>query len=122
MLENAIFSVIGPEAASTILYRDADHARELAGQLKLTAQDLFGLRLVDRVVAEQPAAHEAPDVVATMLRQALVEELANLDQVPVKTLVARREAKFRHSYGLRGRLQLFMRPLVGAANDQAQRA
>ncbi|HEY8802762.1 MAG TPA: carboxyl transferase domain-containing protein [Candidatus Dormibacteraeota bacterium] len=122
MLENAIFSVIGPEAASTILYRDADHARELAGQLKLTAQDLFGLRLVDRVVAEQPAAHEAPEVVATMLRQALVEELANLDQVPVKTLVARREAKFRHSYGLRGRLQLFMRPLVGAANDQAQRA
>ena len=45
MLENAIFSVIGPEAASSILYHDADHAHELAGHLKLTARDLFGLRL-----------------------------------------------------------------------------
>ena len=48
MMENAIFSVIGPEAASTILYRDSAHTREVASQLKLTARDLFGLRLVDR--------------------------------------------------------------------------
>jgi acetyl-CoA carboxylase carboxyl transferase alpha subunit len=109
MMENAIFSVIGPEAASTILYRDAAHAHELAGQLKLTARDLFGLRLVDRVVAEQPAGHEAPEVMVAMLRQALAGELAGLEHVPVKTLLARREAKFRHTHGLRGRLQLFMR-------------
>src|SRR4029077_17643071 len=75
MMENAIFSVIGPEAASSILYHDAPHAHELAGRLKLTARDLFGLRLVDRVVAEQPAGHEAPDIMATMLRQALVGEV-----------------------------------------------
>ncbi len=122
MLENAIFSVIGPEAASTILYRDAEHARELAGQLKLTARDLFGLRLVDRVVAEQPPAHEAPDIVATMLRQALTEELASLDQVPIKTILSRREAKFRHASGLRGRLRLFMRPSAGVGEEDARRA
>jgi acetyl-CoA carboxylase carboxyl transferase alpha subunit len=122
MLENAIFSVIGPEAASTILYRDAEHARELAGQLKLTARDLFGLRLVDRVVAEQPPAHEAPDIVATMLRHALTEELASLDQVPIKTILSRREAKFRHASGLRGRFQLFMRPSAGVGEEDARRA
>ena len=122
MLENAIFSVIGPEAASSILYHDADHARELAGQLKLTARDLFGLRLVDRVVEEQPAGHEAPEVVATMLRQALVQELAALDQVGMKTLLSRREAKFRHVHGLRGRLQLFMRPSADLDGEHAQRA
>ena len=119
MLENAIFSIIGPEAASTILYHDATHARELAGQLKLTAQDLYGLRLVDRVIAEQPALHEAPEVVAVVLRQALADELSSLDHLSVKALLARREAKFRHSHSVRGRLQLFMRWPGGARGASA---
>jgi acetyl-CoA carboxylase carboxyl transferase alpha subunit len=122
MLENAIFSVIGPEAASTILYRDAAHTQELAGQLKLTARDLFGLRLVDRVVAEQPAGHEAPDIMGKMLRQALAEELASLEHVSIKTLLSRREAKFRHTHGLRGRLQLFMRSSTDSHGESAQPA
>jgi acyl-CoA carboxylase subunit beta len=122
MLENAIFSVIGPEAASSILYHDANHARDLARQLKLTARDLFGLRLVDRVVAEQPPAHEAPDVVATMLRQALVEEVASLEQASMKTILSRREARFMHVHGLRGRLQLFMRPGTDGGADHVQQA
>jgi acetyl-CoA carboxylase carboxyl transferase beta subunit/acetyl-CoA carboxylase carboxyl transferase alpha subunit len=122
MMENAIFSVIGPEAASSILYHDAAHARELAGQLKLTARDLLGLRLVDRVVAEQPPAHEAPDVMATVLRQALVEELANLEHLTIKTMLSRRESKFRHTHALRGRLQLFLRSPQGARGDNARPA
>jgi acetyl-CoA carboxylase carboxyl transferase subunit beta len=122
MMENAIFSVIGPEAASSILYHDAAHAHELAGQLKLTARDLFGLRLVDRVVAEQPAGHEAPDVMATMLRQALAEELAGVEHMPMHTILSRREAKFRHAQGLRGRLQLFLRPSPGSRGDTARPA
>ncbi|HZK73971.1 MAG TPA: carboxyl transferase domain-containing protein [Clostridia bacterium] len=122
MMENAIFSVIGPEAASTILYRDAAHAHEVAGQLKLTARDLFGLRLVDRVVAEQPAGHEAPDIMGTMVRQALTEELASLEHVPIKTILSRREAKFRHTHGLRGRLQLFMRSSSDGPAEKAQQA
>jgi acetyl-CoA carboxylase alpha subunit len=122
MMENAIFSVIGPEAASSILYHDAAHAHELAGQLKLTARDLYALRLVDRVVAEQPAGHEAPEVMATMLRQALVEELASVEHMAIKTTLSRREAKFRHSQGLRGRLQLFLRPASGSRGDSARPA
>jgi acetyl-CoA carboxylase carboxyl transferase beta subunit/acetyl-CoA carboxylase carboxyl transferase alpha subunit len=122
MQENAIFSVIGPEAASTILYHDVGHAQELAGQLKLTARDLFGLRLVDRVVAEQPAGHEAPDIMASMLRQALVEELAGLQTTTIKNILSRREAKFRHSYSLRGRLQLFLRASPGVGGDSARPA
>ena len=122
MLENAIFSVIGPEAASSILYHDADHAHELAGHLKLTARDLFGLRLVDRVIAEQPPGHEAPDVLATMLRQALVEEVASLEQASMKTILSRREARFMHVHGLRGRLQLFMRPWPDALDGRTRQA
>ncbi len=122
MLENAIFSVIGPEAASSILYHDAAHAHELAGHLKLTARDLVGLRLVDRIVAEQPAGHEAPDVMAAMLREALVEELASLEHMAVKSLLSRREAKFRQTHALRGRFQLLMRPSPTAPGEQAKRA
>ena len=119
MMENAIFSVIGPEAASTILYRDAAHAQEVAAQLKLTARDLLGLHLVDRVVAEQPAGHEAPDVMGTMLRRALAEELVSLENVPIKTILSRREAKFRHTHGLRGRLRLMMRSSLDAHGESA---
>src|SRR6202521_4105648 len=78
MQENAIFSVIGPEAASAILYHDAEHAHELATRLKLTAADLVELRLVDRILPEQPAGHEAPDLMATVMRQALMDEVARI--------------------------------------------
>ncbi len=119
MLENAIFSVIGPEAASTILYRDADHARELAARLKLTAADLLRLRIVDRVLTEQPAGHEAPDAMAAMLREALIEEVAELDGTSIKDLLARREAKYRHAHAVRGRLHLFARHAPPPAGDSS---
>jgi acyl-CoA carboxylase subunit beta len=117
MMENAIFSVIGPEAASSILYHDADHAHELATQLKLTAGDLLRLRLVDRVIPEQPPGHEAPDVMAAVVRQALAEELAGLAGTPVKNLLSRREAKLRQVHALRGRLQLLMRSTPAARRN-----
>jgi acetyl-CoA carboxylase carboxyl transferase subunit alpha len=122
MMENAIFSVIGPEAASSILFHDAAHARELAGQLKLTARDLVGLKMVDCVVPEQPAGHEAPDLMAGMLRQALVEELDGMAQVSIKSVLSRRESRFRHSHALRGRLQMFMRPWPDALDGPARKA
>jgi acetyl-CoA carboxylase carboxyl transferase beta subunit/acetyl-CoA carboxylase carboxyl transferase alpha subunit len=117
MMENAIFSVIGPEAASTILYRDAEHAHEVAEHLKLAASDLLELHLVDRIVPEQPPGNEAPDVMATVLRQALIEELDNLDGVSARDLLARREGRFRHVGALRGRWQLLVRPAIGARRE-----
>lgn len=118
MMENAIFSVIGPEAASSILYRDADHAHDLASRLKLTAVDLLRLHLVDRIVPEQPPAHEAPEAMAAVIRQALTQELSGLVGIPVKTLLARREVKLRQVHGLRGRLQLLMRSTPAAPPEQ----
>lgn len=109
MLENAIFSVIGPEAASSILYHDREHTKELAGRLKLTAPDLLRLRIIDRVVPEQPPAHEAPEVMAAVLRHALTDELAHLDGVSIKELLERRESRYRHAHAVKGRLHLFSR-------------
>jgi acetyl-CoA carboxylase carboxyl transferase subunit alpha len=108
MLENAIFSVIAPEAASAILYHDGEHAHELAGQLKVTASDLVDLHLVDRVVPEQRPFHEAPDATIALLRQALVEEVGRLSRVPPSSLLKRRQAKFRHVSQAQGRLHLLV--------------
>jgi acetyl-CoA carboxylase carboxyl transferase alpha subunit len=109
MQENAIFSVIGPEAASAILYHDAEHAHELATRLKLTAADLVELRLVDRILPEQPAGHEAPELMATVIRQALLDEVGRLAGTAISQLLKRREAKFRHVHELRGRLRMLIR-------------
>lgn len=103
MMENAIFSVIGPEAASSILYHDREHAKDLARRLKLTAPDLQQLRIVDRVVPEQPPGHESPEVMAAVLRQSILEELDSLDRTPIKDLLVRREARYRHAHGVKGR-------------------
>ncbi|MGA8867322.1 MAG: carboxyl transferase domain-containing protein [Candidatus Sulfotelmatobacter sp.] len=119
MLENAIFSVIGPEAASTILYRDAEHAHELAAMLKLTAVDLLRLRIADRVVTEQPAGHEAHELMASALRDALIDELGKLDGRSIKDLLSRREAKYRHSHAVKGRLHLFARSSPAVAGDRS---
>ncbi|HLJ21138.1 MAG TPA: hypothetical protein VKU84_13110, partial [Stellaceae bacterium] len=108
MMENAIFSVIGPEAASTILYRDREHAKDLARSLKLTAPELLRLRIVDRVVPEQPPGHESLDVMAAVLRQSILEELDSLDRRPINDLLDRREARYRHAHGVKGR-HLFAR-------------
>ncbi len=119
MMENAIFSVIGPEAASSILYHDREHAKDLAVRLKLTAPDLLRLRIVDRLVPEQPAGHEAPDMMAAVLRQALLEELAQLDDVSIKTLLQRRETRYRHAHSVKGRLHLFSRAATHEPGDSS---
>ncbi|MGH7904817.1 MAG: carboxyl transferase domain-containing protein, partial [Candidatus Dormibacteraceae bacterium] len=109
MLENAIFSVIAPEAASAILYHDAEHAHDLAARLKVTATDLVELRLVDRIVPEQPAAHEAPELMAGVLRQTLLEELGQLGGMSTKALLRRREERSRRVRQVRGRFGLLVR-------------
>ena len=109
MMENAILSVIGPEAASTILYHDRDHAKELAAQLKLIAPDLLRLRIIDRMIREQPPGHESPEAMAAMIRQAVLEELDSLDRISIKELLARRETRYRHAHGIKGRHHLSFR-------------
>ncbi len=122
MFENAIFSVIGPEAASSILYHDAGHAQELAARLKLTATDLLKLRIVDRIITEQPPAHEAPGVMQAVLRETLIDELMKLDGASIKDLLARRESRYRNAHGVRGRINPFARQAPSAGDSRAARA
>lgn len=72
MLEHAIYSVISPEGCASILWRDGSHASDAANALKLTAQDLKGLKVIDEIVAEPlGGAHRDPQAVVQALSDAL---------------------------------------------------
>jgi len=96
MLENAIYSVISPESAASIVYRDAEKAKEMASALKLTAFDCKELGVVDTVVPEPEGdAHADPDEAARLLRNSILRELLEIQQVPRRKLVKDRYKKLR---------------------------
>ncbi len=95
MLEHAIYSVISPEGCASILWRDAAQAVTAAEALRLTADDLKKLRLVDSVVAE-PLGGAQRDPAATIeaVNQAVQAALQSLAGIDGATLRARRREKF----------------------------
>src|SRR5467141_5391948 len=96
IFENAYYSVISPEACSAILWRDRRHAAEAAEALKLTAQDLLKLEVVDEIVPEpEGGAHRDYDSVAASLGEALRRALQQVSQLPIAELLEKRYQKFR---------------------------
>src|SRR5438128_102417 len=96
ILENAYYSVISPEACSAILWRDRRHAAEAAEALKLTAQDLLKLEVVDEIVPEpEGGAHRDYDSVAANVGRALRRALQQVSQLPIAELLEKRYQKFR---------------------------
>ena len=97
MLENAIYSVISPEGAAAILYRDAGKAEEVSDVLKLTAQDLHSLGIIDIVVPEsEGGAHLDPAAAAATLKAHLLAALHPLTELPMRQLLDNRYKKYRH--------------------------
>jgi len=96
MLENAVYSVISPESCAAIIYRDSGKAEQAAAALRMTAEDLMSLGLIDGIVPEPPGgAQEDPAAAAEYLRFVLVESFGQLANLSVEQLVAHRYAKFR---------------------------
>ncbi len=96
MMANSIYSVISPEACSSILYRDPGKAEKAADSLKLTAKDLLGMGVVDEVIAEPlGGAHRDPAAAATNVGTAIRKHLAALRQMSAAALVEDRYRKFR---------------------------
>jgi len=96
MLENAIYSVISPESCAAIIWRDAGKAELAANALRLTAQDLEKLGLIDAIIPEPPGgAQEDMDQAAALVRDALRKALAELAPLGPQELVEQRYQKFR---------------------------
>jgi acetyl-CoA carboxylase carboxyl transferase subunit alpha len=95
MLEHAIYSVIPPEGCSAILWRDGGHAREAAEALRLTAQDLLRMGVVDHIVPEPlGGAHRLPKDAIEQLGEAIDEALRPLLGIDRNVLRTQRREKF----------------------------
>jgi acetyl-CoA carboxylase carboxyl transferase subunit alpha len=95
MLEHAIYSVISPEGCASILWRDGNQAKSAAEALKLTAQDLERLGVIDGIIPEPiGGAHRAREAIFTAVRDTVDMHLGQLIRVDGGQLRARRRDKF----------------------------
>ena len=95
ILEHSIYSVISPEAGSSILFRDRAQAAHMAKSMKITAQDLIGLKIVDRIIAEPSGgAHADPAAAMAAVGDAVEQELEALSTLTPDGLRQQRAERF----------------------------
>jgi acetyl-CoA carboxylase carboxyl transferase subunit alpha len=95
MFEHAIYSVISPEGCASILWRTADKAADAAEAMRITANDLAALGVVDRIVPEPVGgAHRNSGEAIATLKSAILEELKGCSAMKPKQLLQQRRAKF----------------------------
>src|SRR5690606_37385776 len=95
MLEPAVYSVTSPEGCASILWRTAEKAPQAAEAMKMTAQDLLQLGVIDRIVPEPVGgAHRDPAATAVTLAEAIGDELDKLGKKSAAQLRRAREERF----------------------------
>ena len=96
MLEHAYYSVISPEGCAAILWKDPAKNAEAAKALKMQAEDLLKLKIIDAIISEpQGGAHFDPPAVYVQVRHFILEQWALLKNIPLTDLIERRYQKFR---------------------------
>ena len=107
MLQNAIYTPISPEQGARVELRDPNRAKDIARALKLTSLDCQQMGIIDDIVPEPiGGAHLAPDESARLLKRSLMRELTDLTNIHRRTLVRRRQKRFRRigEYGNKFRI------------------
>ncbi|MGY5775353.1 acetyl-CoA carboxylase carboxyltransferase subunit alpha [Rhizobium sp. LEGMi135b] len=95
MLEHSIYSVISPEGAASILWRDSTRAKEAATNMKITADDLKGLGVIDGIISEPVGgAHRDPNAVISSAGETIANALAELSSRSGEQLRNDRRQKF----------------------------
>ncbi|WP_282093212.1 acetyl-CoA carboxylase carboxyltransferase subunit alpha [Epibacterium ulvae] len=95
MLEHSIYSVISPEGCASILWKDGEKTREAAEALRLTAQDLLELEVVDRVISEpKGGAHRDTQTAIASVKGTIADMLASLSKLDSDALIKDRREKF----------------------------
>lgn len=96
MLKHSYYSVISPEGCASILWKDSSKKAEAAVKLKLNAEDLLELKIIDEII-EEPlgGAHQDPSLTFRNVKQFIVEQLHILQRIPPSLLLEQRYLKFR---------------------------
>jgi acetyl-CoA carboxylase carboxyl transferase subunit alpha len=95
MLEHAIYTVISPEGAASILWHDSSRAQDAATNMKITADDLMRFGIIDRVIPEPiGGAHREPNSTIAATGDAIAEAFAALDNLPPDEIRRQRREKY----------------------------
>lgn len=95
MLQNSIYSVISPEGCASILWRSAEKAADASDALKLNADNLYQMGLINEVIPEGEGAHLDPKPVMARLKELLLTQLAELRGYPLADLLEQRYARLK---------------------------
>ena len=96
MLENAVYSILSPEGFASILYKDASKAKDAAENMKMTAQDLKNLNVIDEIIKEpEGGAQNDFETVVIKLKKYIIEEINKLKELSKEELLEKRYEKFR---------------------------
>ena len=99
MMEHATYSVASPEACASIVWRDSEMAAEAAEAMKLSAENIFELKLIDEIIKEPlGGAHRNYDQASLLIKNSIVDNLERLNQIPINELVEKRYERLM-SYG-----------------------
>ena len=99
MMEHATYSVASPEACASIVWRDSEMAAEAAEAMKLSANNIFELKLIDEIIKEPlGGAHRNYDQASLQIKNSIINNLERLNQIPLNELVEKRYERLM-SYG-----------------------
>ncbi|WP_061310026.1 acetyl-CoA carboxylase carboxyltransferase subunit alpha [Clostridium botulinum] len=97
MLENSIYSILSPEGFASILWKDASKAKEAAEVMKITAEDLKGFNIIDKIIKEPiGGAHKNLNKMAETIKENIINEIEILKEYPLDVLLDKRYNKFRN--------------------------
>lgn len=97
MLENSVYSILSPEGFASILWKDSSKAKEAAELMKITANDLKEMGIIEKVIPEVEGGVENDFMyTAHILKEELMKEIANLKQMDLEELLEKRYERFRN--------------------------
>lgn len=102
MMENAVYSILSPEGYSSILWKDSSKYKEAAEKMKLTAKDLYDLKVIDKIIKEPlEITEEDFDKITKNIRKEITSEVKALKQLNEDEIVENRYEKFRKIQGFK---------------------
>ena len=102
MMENAVYSILSPEGYSSILWKDSSKYKEAAEKMKLTAKDLYDLKVIDKIIKEPlEITEEDFDKITKSIRKEITSEVKALKQLNEDEIVENRYEKFRKIQGFK---------------------
>lgn len=102
MMENGVYSILSPEGYSSILWKDSSKFKEAAEKMRLTAQDLYDLKVIDKIIKEPlEVTPEDFDKITKNIRKEITNEVKALKQLNEDEIVQNRYEKFRKIAGFK---------------------